>query len=305
MGLARLGVACALLVAAVVGAALIYTRLLDTDEPIRHADGGVSLASVVDLVLAEAPRAQSDYVEPAVADRARVARAFAALSQRDVDAARRVARASGYTIVDVFSGGRAGWSLTEDRSRRHGRGLFAYAPGEAIAVEVPHPINDLNTADVGMALFDSVQADSLLVAGADRRAGPGGHADVAHETTSVFHAVHKAVVSRGEVVVQIHGFGPESGRRFDAAVSSGTRATSPQVRAVTASLMRAGIQTCQFGPRTSCDELGGTTNVQGKSTRAAGAAFIHIELARSLRDTAAARARIAEAIARGLGAEAP
>ncbi len=303
MRLASLGVTCALLLTAAVAGVFAYTRLA-ADEPVRDADGGVSLESVVKLVLAEAPRAQVGYVTPDLEERTRVARAFAALGRQEPDAAQRAAAASGYTMLDIVSSGRAGWLLTEDGSRRHGRGLFAYARGNPIAVEVPHPISDLHTADAGIALFDSLQADSLLVAGTHRRAGLGSEADVAHETASVFHAVHEAVVSPGEVIVQIHGFASEPDRRFEAVVSSGTRAPSPQARAVTAALLRAGIQTCQFGPRTSCDQLGGTNNVQGRSARATGAAFIHVELALSLRDTAPARARVAEAIARGLGATA-
>lgn len=66
-------------------------------------------------------------------------------------------------------------------------------------------------------------------------------------------------------------------------ISSGSAPPSALASAVAGDLNVAGFTACLFDGL-KCSELGATTNVQGRTTRAIGADFLHMEMARRLRD---------------------
>jgi hypothetical protein len=192
--------------------------------------------------------------------------------------------------------------VTEDAdgARWEGMGLYAVREGvgtpPGLVVEVPHPRADQLTEDLGSRLFTALHASALFVAGAHRTAGNGA-ADVAHEPASAFAAVDRAVVGRGTVVLQLHGF--DESRHPGAAqivLSSGESTPGDLVDSLDRELRDAGFDTCVYdGDR--CQALGGTRNVQAAHARAIGATFVHLELDAALRRPGAERDTLVAALA--------
>lgn len=265
--------------------------------------------SVRDLVRSEvdaaASRDSEQYVEPTSEQAERVAAAVAALARDDVEQAEAV-RDLGYSVRELDHDGRRLLALVEDRSPRRHWGTYVVAPRSSsrLLVEVPHPLSDLDTPQVGLQLFTRTGGRALLLAGAHRDAGSGDSADVAHRRDSVFEAVHRALLSESSVVAQLHGF--DDGRRDDpddVVLSNGTDDPPRLLRRLQEDLSDEGFGVCLFqgGPR--CRDLAARTNVQGRSTRAAGGSFVHLELAPSLRRDPDPRGRLVEALATSLERE--
>ncbi|SNR59345.1 hypothetical protein [Blastococcus mobilis] len=192
--------------------------------------------------------------------------------------------------------------LTEDvdQGTAQGWGLYAVREGAGapphLVVEVPHPRADLWTEDVGAELFASLDAAALLVAGAHRTAG-GNAADVAHQPTSAFATVDRAVVGPGTVVLQVHGF-DESRHPGSAQVvlSSAESMPGTLVQELDDALEDAGFETCVYDGE-QCHALAGMTNVEAAHARSVGATFIHLELAEDLRRSGPVRQRLVDVLA--------
>jgi hypothetical protein len=200
----------------------------------------------------------------------------------------------------VLAQGRAEWK------DKRAWGLYALdAGGSRTAVGAPHTRADLRTERIAVAIFRRARAGALLVAGAHRYAlgRPAGRpapADGAHRAENAFHVVHVALRGRGlTTVVQPHGFDDGESASLDAIVSSGTRTAGTRARRVHSRLLAARLTSCLYR-RPDCRDLGGTTNLQGRDTRANGGEFVHVELSRRVRDDAGVRDRAARAIAAAL-----
>jgi hypothetical protein len=178
--------------------------------------------------------------------------------------------------------------VEEDRTDGdlHGWGTYAVRSGAGVpagvVVEVPHPGADRGTEKLGPRLFAALHGDALLVAGAHRSAGNG--ADVAHEPSSAFAGVDRAIVGSGTVVLQVHGFDESQHRGSADVVLSSTDATpGPLIRELADALEEAGFRPCVYDGE-DCDALAGTRNTEGAHARAVGATFIHLELASDIRE---------------------
>ncbi len=181
-------------------------------------------------------------------------------------------------------------------------GLFVHAPEgvDMVVVEVPHPRADRSSETFGLDLFRQAKAGVLLVAGAHRSAGDGDSADVSRRDGSVFQAVHRSALSPGSTVIQVHGYASHSAPTLDAIVSSGADPT-PSAASVERAMSER-FRTCLWsadGPE-ECRNLGGTRNVQGATTREAGAFFVHLELAPPLRLNRERRRAAVELVAKAL-----
>jgi hypothetical protein len=194
--------------------------------------------------------------------------------------------------------------VTEDAGGgTEGLGLYAVREGTGVppglVIEVPHPRADQRTEYLGTELFTALDASALFVAGAHRTAGNGA-ADVAHEPASAFAAVDRAVVGRGTVVLQLHGF--DESRHPDYArivLSSGESTPGSLVERLDEDLEDAGFDTCVHdGDR--CQALGSTRNVQAAHARTVGATFIHLELELGLREPGEERDALVAALAEAL-----
>ena len=180
-------------------------------------------------------------------------------------------------------------------------GLYAFANNASgLIVEVPHPVADVNTEDVGVQAFRAADARAVLLAGAHRYANGAdpAPADMAHNTDSVFDAVHRRLLASGVRVLQPHGFGEHTRSLVghDVVVSDGSSETSSVVVAVASALTGEGFSTCLYDGAL-CWQLGATTNVQGTSTRAAGAHFAHVESYTAIRTDSAQRDKMARTVA--------
>lgn len=289
--LRRTGAVALLLVLVVVTAAVLAVRLSGEETSVEEL--------VAREVEAAAPRGSGDYRPPTREQAARLAAAVGALSRGDTGAAEGV-EPLGYEVRELEHGGRRLLALVEGTSKRRHWGAFVLDPDTAseVVVEVPHPISDLATPQVGLELFARTRARALLLAGAHRGAGEQDSADVAHRTDSAFEAVHRVLLRDDSVVVQLHGF--DDGRRDDPAdvvLSGGTDDPPGRLRDVRNALTDQDFEVCLFrgGPR--CRDLAARTNVQGRSAREVGALFVHVEAAPALRRQREPRARLVEALA--------
>ncbi len=223
------------------------------------------------------------------------------------------------------------WVLAERSDRRRGAGALALRMGPANGwiVEAPHTFFDTGTLPVAVDALDLGRARALLINTVHRyrarslgKPGPDNsgdddgdesqaivESDVAHAPRSFFLAAHEELVAAmpGATTLQLHGFGSAAG--LDLLVIVSAAGTSMDVNPLAARLRHVvGAASVATYPE-QVRLLGGTTNVQARASARAGAAFAHVELARSLRDRMAAspelRRRVAEALVASAPAPAP
>jgi hypothetical protein len=224
---------------------------------------------------------------------------------------RAKARALGLDLIEGQDAGGRLWILREAGARRSGDGYFAWRPGGSVlCVQAPHSFFDEGTGEIALALFSETRALALfvntvhryspVVAGAVEDA-----ADVAHATPSLFQAATEGLLAaRLSPVVQVHGFGPTEHLPSDTAavVSDGgpsRPSDAPAVRLRKALQDRMGARVLLYG--VDAQELGATTNAQGRIVRAAGAIFLHIEMSQRVRSAgAAAASQLASALLEAL-----
>jgi hypothetical protein len=247
------------------------------------------------------------YQRPRPGQAARLANAFRAVQAGRLHRADALARPLGYKVVryrDVDTRRRL-VLLVERRLPGRGWGLYVHSPGSRsrLIVEVAHPASDIKSERVGLETFESTNAADLFVAGALRHAA-SDDADVAHNENTPFAAVHLAALKPTSLVFQPHGF--DSGRRDaqygEIVLSSGGPPTDLH-RSLAHALEARGLKICLY-QQGRCAGLGATTNVEGDSTRVAGALFVHLELALRLRKNGDRRARIVRTISPILSARA-
>jgi hypothetical protein len=251
--------------------------------------------------LAAGARPDGPYRPPSTAERqsavAAIRRVIAGnASSDDTKALAALGMRTG-TGLDAATGRRYAVSASEPGAERGwGAAIADLSPcSTQLLVEVPHLRSDLHTEDLGLALFRAVPSSVLLVAGAHRRA-MNGEADVAHRTDSLFHAVATDVGARGVLQIQLHGFDDASLPDKDAVVSAGAGAPGPAAEGVAQQLALLGLNVCRAWTA-GCGSLEGRTNVQGQAAAAAGTAFVHLELSRTIRDDARRRSEVANALA--------
>jgi hypothetical protein len=208
--------------------------------------------------------------------------------------------------------------LREDLSRvptSRGWGSYILNPAgqtEAI-VEVPHPIADVQTPEVGGVVFERSQAKGYLLAGAHRL-----KADVPDLVNSIFHQVHTAWVGPTAHVAawQIHGFASAKhsfpqGAHVIASTGDGT--VVPEIEQLDAICEDQGLTSYVFNNRPAKSKankrlngdvpgvmftsLAATANQQGRQSRSLGGSFVHVELETQVRLDAQHRERAATVIA--------
>jgi len=270
--------------------------------PVRSMSG--ELDRLIDAFVERLAR-DGAFREPRETEAARLARAFRAARAGRLKRAAALAAPLGYRVVrylDVDSGRRL-VLLVERRPVRRGWGLYVHSPTSRsrLIVEVAHPASDIKSERIGSLIFRLGDAADLLVAGALRDAGEDDEADVAHSERSAFEAVHRVALTPGATVLQPHGFDEaERGEEYGDVVVSSGGAPTQAVQSLARSFSARGFKTCLY-EEGRCEGLGGTTNVQGRSARAAGASFVHLELARRLREGARLRGRISAIVSGCLG----
>ncbi len=117
-------------------------------------------------------------------------------------------------------------------------GTFITSTGAVreLAVQIPHPLNDLNTPEQGIRVFKTVGARSYLLSGAHRNANGTSscqssfnESDAAHETVHMFQPTTEETLAWYQVqqlndelvVVQLHGMGSSTCPGVDAYMTYG------------------------------------------------------------------------------------
>ncbi|MFC9469183.1 hypothetical protein [Streptomyces coelicoflavus] len=223
------------------------------------------------------------YAPPDDEQRARLAEGVGSLLDGDAREAERLLSPVGLTVTrltDTDSGRRYDEvaATGPGASDRWGR-LYLNADSRLRwSAQVPHPVSDRHTEDLGVRLLEGTPGGALVLAGAHRRAGDGDAADVAHREDSAFHGIVLELQKRGVPGIQLHGFAESTTDDYDAVLSTGASETaSGEVSALADRLDAEALRVCR-GWSARCP-LEGTTNVQGRAAQRRHATFVHLELA--------------------------
>ena len=270
------------------------------------AEEGDLSETVREIVEATPGRGEGAYATPSREEADAFAALAAAMEAGDLRTAKRRAHALDYRLVrfeDRATGRRLLLAREEaqpDERPRRGWGTIVADPeGADVIVEVAHPESDIETPQVGVALFRTTGARALLVAGAHRDAFDDGRSDAAHAPGTPFDRAHAALLPAG-YVVQPHGFHRDDDDYPDVVLSAGTAPPPPELEAVREAVEGAGFEAGVWAGGDHYESLAATTNRQGVSTREAGGSFVHVELDRDTRTDQESRERLAAALARAL-----
>ena len=185
-------------------------------------------------------------------------------------------------------------------------------------IEVPHPLFDTNSWEVGARLFQQSQARGFLMAGAHRHANGTGTADVAHLEESIFQSVHQVWngPSGQTPAWQVQGFNLANHPTFptttEVVSSNGDGTLSDALTQLDAAFADVGSVGFNYNALDSNSpenlivndgvdgqtfaSLAGQTNVQGQYSRGMGGKFYHIELGQGLRFDATGRGLAVDAL---------
>lgn len=210
------------------------------------------------------------------------------------------AQTIGFRLQSWRVAGQRYWALVEAEDKKRGGGAYIVRVGQAperppqVLLQAPHAYYDLGTGILALRLFfaDNRRVVALFTNTVHRYWDESGdyqkrersHADVCHHTNHVFqHATDGAARALADlVVIQLHGFA-DTKHRPDAIVSSGDPSqSSPLVRRLSQQL-KATLGDVRRFPE-EVDELGGTTNAQGRLLSTSRRAhFVHLELSARVR----------------------
>ncbi|MEJ1197014.1 hypothetical protein V9L24_08305 [Streptomyces sp. CCNWLW230] len=241
------------------------------------------------------------YSPPGEEERARVARGVGSLLEGDAREAERLLAPVGLGVTrltDTESGRRYDEvaATGSGESARWGR-LYLNADSRVRwSAQVPHPVSDRDTEELGVRLLEDTPGGALVLAGAHRRAGRGAAADVAHREDSAFHGIVLELQERGVPGIQLHGFAESTTDRYDVVLSTGAAQSAPgEVSALADRMESEGLRVCR-GWSARCP-LEGTTNVQGRAAQRQHATFVHLELAPDARGDGRDADEAADAVA--------
>ncbi|MEU6992761.1 hypothetical protein ABZ953_19155 [Streptomyces sp. NPDC046465] len=254
----------------------------------RTGEGGENLTELITAYTAGFDE-NSGYRRPSPTDRRTVAAGVALLlDHRRPEAERRLADVdlAVRTVTDKAAGRR--YAEIADRSeggaapRGWGRVYLDMDTSPRWSVQIPHPVADRDTEQLGAELMRRSPGGVLVLAGAHRDAGRGDAADVAHRRDTVFHAVCDELVRRGLPGVQLHGMADDTAPDHDVVASTGRgREGVTEGRALADALREQDYDVCRAWAR-SCP-LAARSNVQGRSAAAHDVPFLHVEFGPRIR----------------------
>ncbi|MBA2239333.1 MAG: hypothetical protein H0W24_11630 [Lysobacter sp.] len=179
-------------------------------------------------------------------------------------------------------------AVREASPRARGWGSYVFRSGDAraLVVQAPHADSDRRTGDIALALYRATHARALALNSA-HRALDG--ADQANAPGSPFALLGREA-ARPDVdalVVQVHGYGASTARRYglaatDVVVSNATRVPDPALQLLAACLRGAGFDARLFP--TEAPYPGGTRNAVRAAMEGVGGRFVHLELGADVRD---------------------
>lgn len=229
------------------------------------------------------------YRQPDRADRTAIAEAVGLLLDGHRDQAERLLSQRDLTVRTVFDRvSKHRYTEVADRTddavtpRGWGRVYMDLDHGPRWSVQVPHPVADHDTEQLGVRVLRGSPGGVLVIAGAHRKAGRGDSADMAHRRDTVFYAICAELVRRGMPGVQLHGMAASSAPGYDVVASTGAgSAGRADGRSLADALRTHGFHVCRAWAR-KCP-LEGEENVEGRAADAAHVPFLHVEFAPEVR----------------------
>ena len=102
-------------------------------------------------------------------------------------------------------------------------------PAKQISIQAPHPKYDTNTLEQAAAIFEEIEAHTLVIAGAHRNSNAidgcqSGYkiSDVSHNVDNFFHVVTEEIINNtSDTVIQFHGMSASSCSGVDAYITHG------------------------------------------------------------------------------------
>jgi len=166
-----------------------------------------------------------------------------------------------------------------------GWGTFVFKQDgyQEVIIEAPHPLWDTNTWRVGFNAYQLLNTRYFLMAGTHRYANGQNPApaDVAHNSSNMFHVVHQQVSSLSVHSLQVHGFNRSTNPNYqgypDVILSNGSSNPTQILDSLKTQIEIAGYSVGIFDG-VNYVYLGATTNHQGQWSRSQGYSFIHMEL---------------------------
>lgn len=261
------------------------------------------------------PENSNAYLAPTLYERQQFKSAAVALLVGDCRLARRLARQSGFEIVELRDGPERYYYLEPKRQAQSAPGFFVVRAHHQwrrqVVLEAPHPLFDQGTGIISARAFEQLGAGALALAGSHRCSNidfgsadgttrvcnEGAHhpyreSDMAHAGESYFQAFHEAFHDAipGGIAIQLHAFAQSDDDPMFI-TSDGTRDDSDDddhlalrvKEELTAALETRWLEV--YG--TSCNEAGdpdslcATTNVQGRYSN--GVASDHVGMRHSTR----------------------
>jgi hypothetical protein len=212
------------------------------------------------------------------------------------------AQTLGFRIKRVDdSGGKTFIILAEAEELHFGGGFYAFSESMSgsrpILIQTPHARSDAYTGRLGCAVARHADIDaffsSTMRRNRETRMDQDNQieelSDPAHNSQTFFHAATKAFAARCPdlLLIQLHGFKPTPGRRFDLILSSGSVSSKPSMPySQVETLIRTTFETRKvavFGK--DIDELGALTNIQGQLVNLTSSGmFLHIEMSLEFRE---------------------
>ena len=204
------------------------------------------------------------------------------------------------------------FALSEQNSVSLGWGTYVKNPqaNRALGIEVNHPIYDMETEQIGAALFQQVGAQYFFMAGTDRYANgksENAASDTARNHHSPFQIAHEIAATEGDTL-SIHGFSQgEYTSEINASgvvLSLGTaQVTTSLIFDLSQALQKQGIVTSIYDGGSAYRQLSGGVNPQGQySNKTNGPGhFVQVEIEKQYRVTSDAK-KLVTGLAAGLDA---
>lgn len=247
------------------------------------------LFDLIEAIVEDMPQSNSDdYIPPTENERAFFGEAIRAIVADSLTRAEALADSLNYALYDWLNSNdnRHYYVWKEKNSDAFkGWGTFIFNPQakQGIAIEIPHPLWDSYTWQVGIEYFLRYQPRFFLMAGTHRYANgrDPAPADVAHNKVNNFHIMHREIAPLVAHTMQIHGFSRDGNDNYsnypDVVLSNGTAEPSDILDTLAMNLRDAGYSAGIFDGE-DYGYLGATTNTQGQYSNGEKFSFIHIEL---------------------------
>ena len=247
------------------------------------------------------------FVQPTAAEADQVVAAVQLARAGDLAGAAATLDPLGYDLMVLQDTGGSGEHLVlRERvpcARCWGLYVLSRAPTACnVLVEVPHPLFDGNTPELGIEAYARSGAEAFLMAGTHRYANGRNSpvSDMARNQSSVFQRLHEALSDPATHALNYHGFAQPDPPCPAVVLSSGSRQAHPELFALQAALEAHGESAGVYDGVLYPNLVGGL-NPQGQYTRAIGGRFYHMEHERALRQSPARRSNAVSAVFAVLG----